>query len=153
MERYTSTSDVSTRMTHSHPQGGERGGGGLHKLEPKGTPPISRTLPQQYMSHCFWAVAPWAPPHSNGIPLSARVLCFCSLRSTPAVRHGIVPNIRVEFLVTFGKKEASHPLVVELGLGPSTRTAPHLRCEGVGGLGAERLMVLQSHDGEVYFDF
>ena len=31
-------------MTHSHPQGGERGGGGLHKLEPKGTPPISRTL-------------------------------------------------------------------------------------------------------------
>ena len=85
--------------------------------------------------YCFWAVVSWAPPHSNGIPLSARVICFCSLQSAPAVRHGIVPTIRVEFLVTLGKKEAFLSEIIYINGAAALRHVLH-RTLDVGGRGA-----------------
>ena len=65
-----SISGVSTTMTHSHPQGGERGGGGLHKLEPKGTPPIARTLASTI------SIALFPGPLLHGPPLTAMASPF-----------------------------------------------------------------------------
>ena len=99
-----SISGVSTTMTHSHPQGGERGGGGLHKLEPKGTPPIARTLSSTiyvslFLGRCFMGPPSqqWHPPFcSSYLFLLSTVYACRSTRDCSRFTSGVLGDVRQE---------------------------------------------------------
>ena len=68
-------------------------------------------------------------------PFLLEFFVFNFLQSAPAVRHGIVPTIRVEFLVTLGKKEAFLSEIVYInGAAALRHVLP--RTLDVGGRGA-----------------